>query len=74
MNELILLAQDGPLAIVTLNRPQRHNSLTPPFLQALLHSLAEVPETARALLLQANGRSFSKGILDFLARSSKPNS
>jgi len=61
LNELVLLAYGGPLGIVTLNHAQRHNSLTPPFLQALLHSLAEVPETARALLLQANGRSFSTG-------------
>jgi 2-(1,2-epoxy-1,2-dihydrophenyl)acetyl-CoA isomerase len=61
VNDLVLSSHNGSLGIITLNNPRRHNSLTPPFLQALLHSLAAVPETSRALLLQANGRSFSTG-------------
>lgn len=61
MNDLVLMSRKGSLGIITLNNPQRHNSLTPHFLQALLYSLAAVPETSRALLLRANGRSFSTG-------------
>ncbi len=61
MKEWVLNAVDGPVASITLNRPERHNSLTPPFLAAILAALAEIPESARALLLRANGCSFSTG-------------
>ena len=60
---MILLDIDPPLATITLNRPERHNSLVPELLEQLLAGLAEVaarPEV-RVLVLQANGRSFSTG-------------
>ena len=61
MNDQVLTAHDGPVTTITLNRAKRHNSLTPQFLAALLKTLAEVPQTTRALVLRANGRSFSTG-------------
>ncbi|MFQ5419248.1 MAG: enoyl-CoA hydratase/isomerase family protein [Anaerolineae bacterium] len=59
----ILLTREGPIALITLNRPQRHNSLVPEFLQEMLAALtavAQEPEV-QAVALQANGRSFSTG-------------
>ena len=60
---LILLTIEGPTAVLTLNRPARHNSLVPALLQAMLDALAQVAAdpSLRALVLQANGRSFSTG-------------
>ena len=60
---MILLDFDPPLATVTLNRPERHNSLVPELLKQLLAALAEVAarQDVRVLILQANGRSFSTG-------------
>jgi 2-(1,2-epoxy-1,2-dihydrophenyl)acetyl-CoA isomerase len=62
-DELILLDYVGATAVVTLNRPQRHNSLVPALLRQLLDVLAEVAadDAVRAVVLRANGRSFSTG-------------
>lgn len=59
----VLLDRAGPVAVITLNRPQRHNSLTPSFLRAVLDALSAVSDDGdiRVLVLQANGRSFSTG-------------
>jgi enoyl-CoA hydratase/carnithine racemase len=53
----------GPVAVVTLNRTERHNSLVPDFLREILAAVEGVSAspTIRALVLQANGRSFSTG-------------
>jgi enoyl-CoA hydratase/carnithine racemase len=63
LSQLVLKEQVGPVAIVTLNRPARHNSLVPAFLGEILAVLERIgaePEL-RAVVLQANGRSFSTG-------------
>jgi 2-(1,2-epoxy-1,2-dihydrophenyl)acetyl-CoA isomerase len=63
MNPLVLLDITGPVATLTLNRPQRHNSLVPPLLEELLMALETVKadRQVRAAILQANGPSFSTG-------------
>ena len=67
MSELVLLewqaAAHGRIALVTLNRPERHNSLVPELLAQLLAHLQAVAGAAdaRAVVLQAAGRSFSTG-------------
>ncbi|MCL4488766.1 MAG: enoyl-CoA hydratase/isomerase family protein [Chloroflexi bacterium] len=63
MSQLILSEMDGDVAIVTLNRPERHNSLIPELVQELLETLEALRGQAnlRALVLAANGRSFSTG-------------
>jgi 2-(1,2-epoxy-1,2-dihydrophenyl)acetyl-CoA isomerase len=63
MKEMLQIEWRGPLAIVTLDRPERHNSLVPEMLEELLACLAQVKSEpgTRALILQANGRSFSTG-------------
>jgi 2-(1,2-epoxy-1,2-dihydrophenyl)acetyl-CoA isomerase len=63
MMELVQLELHETVAILTLNRPERHNSLVPELLEELLARLAQVEAApdVRAVILQANGRSFSTG-------------
>jgi enoyl-CoA hydratase/carnithine racemase len=63
MTSLILTESTGPVLIMTLNRPERHNSLVPELLNELLDELRRVDRTEgiRAVVLQASGRSFSTG-------------
>lgn len=63
MSEMVLVEREGPVAVLTLNRPERHNSLVPELVSALLNAfrtLGGQPDI-HALVLQANGRSFSTG-------------
>ena len=60
MSKLVLAELDGDIATLTLNRPERHNSLVPELLRDMLGALRDASQ-ARALILQANGRSFSTG-------------
>lgn len=63
MKHLVVVERRGPLAVLTLNRAERHNSLVPEFLKEMLATLEVVGQDpgVRAVLLQANGRSFSTG-------------
>lgn len=63
MSPLIHLARDGPVFILSLNHPERHNSLRPEILRETLDALAHIRDEpgARAVVLQAKGRSFSTG-------------
>jgi enoyl-CoA hydratase/carnithine racemase len=63
MSDLVLLEIDEGIAVLTLNRAQRHNSLVPALLEALLDGLESIrtrPDV-QAVVLQASGRSFSTG-------------
>jgi 2-(1,2-epoxy-1,2-dihydrophenyl)acetyl-CoA isomerase len=63
VNPLVVLEKREPIAVVTLNRPERHNSLVPALLEEMLwvwESLRMQPEFRAAVVL-ANGRSFSTG-------------
>ena len=53
----------GPVATLVLNRPQRHNSLVPDLLSELLSGLEDARDDSgvRAVVLAAEGRSFSTG-------------
>lgn len=59
----MLVDRAGTVALLTLNRPGRHNSLVPPLLEEMLQALDGVRRdtSVRAVVLQANGRSFSTG-------------
>lgn len=63
MPPLVLCQVDGPVATLTLNRPERRNSLTPELLEQLLAELTQLNHrlAVRAVVLQANGQSFSTG-------------
>lgn len=64
MNRLVLAEDVGSSVVaVILNRPERHNSLVPELLQEFLEVLRaqRARDTLRAVVLLANGRSFSTG-------------
>jgi 2-(1,2-epoxy-1,2-dihydrophenyl)acetyl-CoA isomerase len=63
MTQLVLLETTDSVAILTLNRPERHNSLIPSLLEEMLVTLNAIQAKpgVRAVVLQANGRSFSTG-------------
>ena len=58
----LVLAVDGPVATITLNRPERRNALSLEALSELLDAVRTVGETDTAgLVLAANGPVFSAG-------------
>ena len=62
MIELILVERQGPLCIVTLNRPDRHNAFNDEMSDAFQPILAAALEDdSAAILLRANGKSFCSG-------------
>jgi enoyl-CoA hydratase/carnithine racemase len=63
MGDLVLTQINAPLATITLNRTTRHNSLVPRMLEEMqlaLRAIESEPDV-RAVILQANGRTFSTG-------------
>ncbi len=58
-----LVEFQGQVGIVTLNRPERHNSLVPTLLEELGAALAQVAQAqeCQVLILTARGRNFSTG-------------
>lgn len=63
-DETLLLGQDGPVATLTINRPERHNALTLDMFQripSLVRAAGELPGI-RALVLRGGGtQAFSAG-------------
>ena len=59
----VLVNVDGSVATVTLNRPDRHNSLVPGLLRQLLDALSDCTRDpgVGVVVLRAAGRSFSTG-------------
>lgn len=59
----IILEHQGPLAVLTLNRPERLNAMSKPMLHEMLDACDEVESNAavRALILKGAGRAFSAG-------------
>jgi len=62
VDPLVTLQRRGAIALISLNRPARHNALVPGLLDALVQALGH-PDSqgAAALVLRAEGRSFSTG-------------
>jgi len=58
--ESIIVEHDGPIARITLNRPDRLNSFTAAMHEELKEALNEVPE-ARVIVLTGAGRGFCAG-------------
>jgi enoyl-CoA hydratase/carnithine racemase len=63
MSEL-LVERDGPVAILTLNRPERLNAISGPMLTALSESLVGCDRDpgVRAIILTGAGRGFCAGL------------
>ena len=63
-NSELLFAQDGPLAMVTFNRPQAHNALTWAMYDGLVEACEKVDasEEIRVMIIQgAGGKAFAAG-------------
>jgi enoyl-CoA hydratase/carnithine racemase len=61
--ETILYEIDGPVATITLNRPDTLNAINPQMTVELHQALdaAEADGTVRAIVLTGSGRAFSAG-------------
>ncbi len=58
----LLITVDGPLTIITLNRPDKRNALAMPMLLELTQAFNQVSQSdARGVILAANGPVFSAG-------------
>lgn len=64
----VTVAVDQHVAVVTLTRPDRHNALDPPMLDAIIAAAGRLRDerAVRAVVLHGAGRSFCSG-LDFPA-------
>ena len=71
--ERVKIVVDGPVAIVTLNRPDRHNGMDFPMLEAVINAQARVRKMRdiRAVILHGDGPSFCAG-LDFKTALGQP--
>jgi enoyl-CoA hydratase len=63
MSDAVLYETDGPLAIITLNRPDKLNALNAEAIHELDSRIAEAgaDDSIKVVLLAANGRAFSAG-------------
>ncbi len=57
---MILARADGPIAVISLNRPDKRNAMTPEMLSALRRAIADAAPS-RALLLTGEGKVFCGG-------------
>lgn len=71
--ERVKIVVDGPVATVTLNRPDRHNGMDFPMLEAVINAQARVRKMRdiRAVILHGDGPSFCAG-LDFKTALGQP--
>jgi 2-(1,2-epoxy-1,2-dihydrophenyl)acetyl-CoA isomerase len=63
MNDTVLLTRDGPVATLTLNRPDALNALDPAMIEALVRHMATVAadDGLRVVVLCGAGRHFMAG-------------
>lgn len=63
-DELVLVERDGPVAIVTMNRPDRLNALSRALRAAIVKAFADLAEddSVRAVVLTGKGRAFTAGV------------
>ncbi|MGC9324131.1 MAG: enoyl-CoA hydratase [Desulfomonilia bacterium] len=64
MEKTVLFDQEGPIAIITLNRPDRHNAICQDLLVNLYNAVDEVVRNdgIQVAILTGSGRSFCSGI------------
>src|SRR3546814_8138742 len=62
--EIVLIEHDGPVAIVTLNRPDALNALSRALSQRIGEAFAELQESkeTRVAILTGSGRAFCAGM------------
>ncbi|MEO7056081.1 MAG: enoyl-CoA hydratase-related protein [Caldimonas sp.] len=74
-NEFFDLSHDGVIAHLTLNRPERMNTMTPAFFPALRDAVRGLDDAGatRALVISSTGKHFSAGMsLDVFAGTDLP--
>lgn len=61
--EAILVDRDGPVAVITMNRPERRNALSVDMMQELIDAFKVLgrDKEVRVVVLAANGPAFSAG-------------
>lgn len=59
---LVTTEMIGAVALVTLNRPDKRNALSLTFIQAIKHTFASLPASAKVVVLKANGEHFCAGL------------
>ena len=64
MEKTVLFESDGPIALITLNRPERHNSICQDLLINLYNALDEVArnDLMKVAIITGSGKSFCSGI------------
>ena len=64
MNEFFELSCDGGIAHLVLNRPERLNTMAPPFFPAVRDSVRSLADagTTRVLVISSTGKHFSAGM------------
>ena len=64
MEKTVLFESEGPTALITLNRPERHNSICQDLLVNLYNALDEVARNdgLKVAIITGNGKSFCSGI------------
>ena len=59
----LTLAHEGPIAVVTLNRPEKRNAISYELIDDVLAALAEVEQSAaQILILTGSGKAFCSGM------------
>lgn len=62
MTDLLLAERDGPVLILTMNRPEALNALSLALEGALCEAFGKVDPDVRAIVLTGAGRAFSAGV------------
>ncbi|MCL1597947.1 MAG: enoyl-CoA hydratase/isomerase family protein, partial [Actinomycetia bacterium] len=60
-SEHVRLEIDGPIATVTLARPEKRNALGLDFMKSVIETLDEIPEDVGVVIMAAEGKAFSAG-------------
>ncbi|WP_236793747.1 crotonase/enoyl-CoA hydratase family protein [Amycolatopsis sp. GM8] len=61
-NDLVVLEVDGPIATITLNRPERRNAFSRAIADGLDSALSGLPDEVRAVVLAGTGDHFCAGL------------
>src|SRR4051812_47101840 len=63
MTDAIVIERQGPIGLVTMNRPERHNAFDDALIAELTEALrsVEAEDSIRLVVLSGTGRSFSAG-------------
>ena len=70
LSEFVTIEEDGPIALLGLNRPNKRNAISDRFVEAIASAVAHVEKTAKAGVIFGHGPHFCAG-LDLAEHSEK---